>query len=283
MFVTIGLRKITYCIVIIACLAIGAAVIHTENRDETAELAVIMYHSVLKDSSRTGKYIVRPDSIESDIRYLNSCGYTSVSARDIISYTKGGSELPKKSYILTFDDGSYNNLVYVLPILEKYDAYAVISVVGSYSEEFSETDEANAAYSYLRWRDINTLKRSGRVEIGNHSYDFHKIANGRIGAKIAKYEDKAQYAERFSKDMRKCGALIEENCGIKMIVYTYPFGAYCDESEEILAKNGYEMTFTCNEGKNIISRDAASIKLLKRFNRNGNLTTAEFFRKCKIY
>lgn len=281
MFAVCRVRKILYYLTIALCFIIGIISIHTEEREER-ELVVIMYHSILKDSGRTGKYIVRPDSLEEDIKYLNERGYKSVPASKILDYTKGICDIPEKTFLLTFDDGNYNNLIYALPLLEKYDAYAVISIVGSYSEKFSDTDEANASYGYLRWSDINELKESGRVEIGNHSYNCHEVKSGRIGVKIGKYESQDEYAKRFFDDMQKTHTLLVENCEIEPFIYTYPFGAYCDESEGILSDNGYLMTFTCTEGKNFINKNNDSLKLLKRFNRHGNLTTWDFFQKCKI-
>lgn len=282
MFAVYSLRRMAYFLVLAACLIVCSASIHTEEIGDK-ELVVIMYHSILKDSERTGKYVVRPESVDNDIKYLMEHGYESVSASEVISYSMGEENLPDKAFMLTFDDGCYNNMVYLMPILEKYNANAVISVVGSYSEKFSEINEANAAYSYLRWCDIKQMKESGRVEFGNHSYDYHKIKNGRIGAKIVKYEEPEKYKTRFYNDMNKTHNLLLENCGIDTKIYTYPYGAYCDESEDVLKDNGYLMTFTCTEGKNYITSAPESIKLLKRFNRSGNFNTKDFFEKHKIY
>lgn len=281
MFTVVKLRIAAYFLVIGAAFAAAGAVIHTRAND-TVELPVIMYHSVLKDRSHTGKYIVTPESVESDIRYLAEHGYKSVPASALIEYAAGNDSLPEKPYLLTFDDGCYNNLVYILPLLEKYDAYAVISVVGSYSQEFSQTDEANAAYSYLRWSDISQLVQSGRVEIGNHSYNMHSIDGNRIGAKKGKYEDALSYAQAFTDDYTRTENLLRENCGIKPVIYTYPFGAYCNESEQILMENDYVMTLTCSEGINKLEHTAQSLRLLKRFNRHGCLDSYTFFEKCGI-
>ena len=70
---------------------------------------------------------------------------------------------------------------------------AVISIVGSYTDKFSETDEANLNYSYLRWKDINELISSGRVEFQNHTYNLHDNTHGRIGAKKKKGESDDEY------------------------------------------------------------------------------------------
>lgn len=252
------------------------------NAEEVIELPIIMYHSVLKDKNKTSKYIVTPESVEEDLIYLTKCGYKSVRASDIIKYVADGETLPEKPYLLTFDDGCYNNLTYVLPLLEKYDAYAVISVVGKYSEEFSQSDEVNAAYSYLRWSDINTLKKSGRVEFANHSYNMHSIDENRIGTKKISWESESEYIKRFSEDCNKTQKLLKENCDIEPIIYTYPFGAYCNESNKYLNENGFVMTFSCTEGINAITRNMECLKLLKRLNRHGNAQTEEFYITHKI-
>ncbi len=281
MFKIINIRKIIYFAVIFALTIASTAVIYTAQNNER-ELPVIMYHSILKDTHSTGKYVVTPKSFEEDLKFFADRGYKSVSAKEVIGFVNGENDLPEKPYLLTFDDGSYNNLTYVLPLLEKYDAYAVIGIVGSYSEKFSELDEANPAYSYLRWCDIKDMEKSGRVEFANHSYNFHSYDHNRMGARIKKGENKAEYQRIFLEDTLKTHNLLADNCQIDTKIYTYPFGSYCTESEDILKENGYIMTFTCNEGINIIGQNAEDLKLLKRFNRHGLLTTADFFERCKI-
>lgn len=283
MFVIFNIRRISAIFLSICVLMTAGGVFYVRSRAEDGvQLPILMYHSVLKDTSRTGKYIITPDRIESDLQYLAERGYKSVSASDVIAYATNDGKLPEKPYLITFDDGCYNNLTYVLPLLEKYDAYAVISVVGSYCEEFSENGEANAAYSYLRWEDITELNNTGRIEFGNHSYDMHSITSARIGSKIARGEDKWTYIDKFSRDCGKTQQLLADNCGITPVVYAYPFGAYCEESHNVLDEKGFVMTLTCTEGINELKRSADCLYLMKRFNRPGTLMTETFFEKCGI-
>ena len=83
------------------------------------KVPIIMYHSVLK--SRSNTYIVNPSVIENDFKYIKENGYTTITITDLINYVYNDSPLPEKPIIITFDDGHYNNLGYVLPLLEKYD------------------------------------------------------------------------------------------------------------------------------------------------------------------
>ena len=109
---------------------------------------IIMYHSILK--SQSGDYIVHPD----DLAYISSKGYTTITMTDLINYVYKDTPLPKKPIIITFDDGHYNNLGYAVPLLKKYNMKAVVSIVGKYTDTFSNSDEANLNYGYLRWKDI---------------------------------------------------------------------------------------------------------------------------------
>ena len=93
----------------------------------------------------------------------------------------GQAELPEKPVMITFDDGYYNNLIYVLPLLKKYDMKAVISIVGSFTERAQELNDQNPAYAHMIWADIKALAASGYVEIGSHSYALHSVDKGREG------------------------------------------------------------------------------------------------------
>ena len=181
--VVLGIRGAA--VFLLAALLIGAS---TKLPDPLAadsqgtELPILMYHSVLRDEKRSGKYIVSPHTIEEDLAYLSGHGYTAILPAELAGIVNRGGRLPEKPVIISLDDGYLNNLTYVLPLLEQYDMKAVIAVVGSYSEKFSEKPDPNPAYAHLTWADITLLADSGRVEIANHSYDMHR-QSPRRGAK----------------------------------------------------------------------------------------------------
>ena len=249
------------------------------SKTDGTDLLILMYHSVLRDTARTGKYVITPANFENDLIYLKNHGYTFVTAKQVIQYANTDAKLPEKPVLLTFDDGMYNNLEYVLPILEKHDAYAVFSVVGSYTDEYSEKDIKNPAYSYLRWCDINSLAKSGRIEFANHSYDFHASSGKRQGASKMRGESAFDYIEAFYSDTQKLQSEFLSNCNFEPYIYAYPFGNFNNESNRVLRKMGFLMSFSCIEGINRIERNADCLYLLKRFNRDGRLSSEEFFAK----
>ncbi len=93
---------------------------------------VLMYHRVLKDpfdeSHGTEAGIsISTSSFEKHIAYLAG-NYTVMSARDYIQRLRRNEPLPKKSVVITFDDGWLDNYTYAYPILKEYKVPATIFV-----------------------------------------------------------------------------------------------------------------------------------------------------------
>jgi len=279
MFYTVKLKTVIIIALIICALVpvVACAVTSAVSSDGVA-VPIIMYHSVLKNQRRLGKYVVTPDELESDMKYLRDKGYTTVFIQDLIDYVYNGKTLPEKPVILTFDDGYYNNNYYLLPLLKKYDMKAVISIVGTFADAEDETKTRNPNFSYLSWGDMDELIKTGYIEIQNHSYDMHKITSSRNGAKMRKGESLADYEAFLNSDIMKLQNLMEEKLGCKATAFVYPFGAYSRESSDIIKKMGFLATLSCTEGVNKITKDPQCLYMLKRYNRPHNKSVASFIK-----
>lgn len=248
------------------------------NNEREVVVPVIMYHSIVDDEKQVGDYCVNLNSVESDLRYLKENGYTSIFVEDLISYVYDNKELPEKPVIITADDGFYNNSFYLLPILEKYDMKATISIVGTYTEYIAVNDPHVPEYSYLTWDDINSMIESGRIEIANHTYNMHS-SEQRKGCGINPTESEEEYAKMFTEDIGLMQSLIKINTGISSDVFTYPFGNISKESVPLLKEMGIKATLSCYERPNYISHNENCLYEIGRYNRNGKYTTEEFMRK----
>ena len=109
------------------------------------------------------------------MQYLNENGYQSVSVEQVTAFVQNGAALPEKPIMLTFDDGYLSFAEYVLPLLKKYNQCAVLSVIGAYSDTYSQKEDRNVAYAHVTWEDVKALADSGRVDIENHTYNLHTI------------------------------------------------------------------------------------------------------------
>lgn len=243
-------------------------------------LHVLMYHNLLK--SRSGKYITSPDDFESDIKEIRRRGYEFVSPSEVISYAEGKGTLPQKAVMLTFDDGRYNNVYYGLPILERNDAKALFCIVGAFTE-FTVTsgDIDNPNYSHITWEELKYLQDTGRVEIGNHTYNMHKY-KPRFGIGRLPGESDAEYRLALDRDISALQSKFAEY-GIKAEVFSYPFGKITGICKEVLVKNGIKMTLTCTEGVSTVTKgDPSTLVDIKRYNRDGGYTTEQALNKAGI-
>ncbi len=246
------------------------------NNEPSIKIPIIMYHSILK--SKSGDYIIHPDVLEKDLIYIKENGYEAITMADLIDYVYENKPLPNKSIIITFDDGHYNNLTYVVPLLEKYNMKAVISIVGKYTDTYSESDETNPNYSYLRWKDINELINSGIIEFQNHTYDLHTLAS-RKGSMKKYCETKEHYSNVLSNDILKLQDAFKSNTNYVPNTFTYPFGAISKDSFGIIKDLGFKASLSCEKGVNYITKDTECLYLLKRNNRPSNISTEQFFKE----
>ncbi len=265
-----------------AAAAPAAAPGHAADPREEVVVPIIMYHSILKDPARAGDYIISPAVFEADLIYLMDHGYETVVVRDLIDYVDGVGVLPEKPVMITLDDGFYNNLTYALPILERMQMRAVVSIVGAYTDRFTETPDPNPNYAYLAWEEVQQLAGSGYVEIQNHSYDMHGQL-GRKGSARMRGESEEHYRKLFVGDTERAQSALREHTGEPPTAYAYPFGNACEEAERFLQEMGFRATLTCREQENIVRRgDPQSLFGLGRFNRASGERSAAFMRRAGI-
>lgn len=143
--------------------------------EEGTPLPVLMYHALLRNPNAWNDYVLSPDALEQDLIWLKAHGYSFVLPSQVIGFVQNRNPLPEKPVMITLDDGCLNHLTYLPEILERQDACAFLSVVGEYTEKADAEGEGHPEYSYLRSEDIGKLLQTGRVEIGNHSYNLHGL------------------------------------------------------------------------------------------------------------
>lgn len=245
---------------------------------EGVEIPIVMYHSVLKDRARLGKYVISPDEFESDLKYLKDNGYTTILMEDLINYTQGG-ELPEKPVLLTFDDGYYNNYLYAFELAKQYEAKFVISPIGFYADQYTDTPDENAYYSHATWPQLQEMRESGLVEIENHSYNLHKSNGSRLGVKKVSGETDAQYEKMLTEDVLKAQEEIEGHVGVRPTTFVYPFGAVSKGTPEIIRKLGFTATLSCEEHISTVTRDPESLFDLGRYLRVSGPSSEKFFEK----
>lgn len=243
-------------------------------------LPIIMYHSITDNPNKVSKYVISTKMFEDDLIFLKEKGYTTVTMDEVINYVKGDGELPLKPILLSFDDGYYNNYCYGYSLLKKYNMKAVISIIGRYTDLYTENQEKNPSYSHITWGEIEEMIKSGHVEIQNHSYDLHSNDKGRNGAKKKLGESKEAYAEFLKNDIGRLQVEIEKHTGYTPTTFTYPFGGISNDSCEILEDMGFEATLSCEEKVNYLIKDEDEcLKMMNRFLRSNKVDAKSILSK----
>lgn len=229
---------------------------------------IIMYHQV--KNIELGKDVITPAEFESDLVFLTENNYNTITMTQLIDYVYHDVVLPDNPIILTFDDGYLSTYHNVFPLLQKYQTKIVLSIVGKSTDDFSKVNDNNVNYAHLTWKHVKEMQESGLVEIQNHTYNMHKVINGRYGSGQKYNEEFYEYEKALTNDV----LAFQDRClamtGWSPTTFTYPYGKYNDNSEQILKSLGYKATLSCRYGVNRINKDPEKLFGLKRMCRAHN-------------
>lgn len=242
-----------------------------EDSRPSVEIPIIMYHGIIADSSKEKEYFISKSRFESDLKWIQQEGYTTIFPSQLIDYVENGAALPEKPIILSFDDGYCNNYINAFPLLQKYEMKATIAVIGIESDISSNDVYRVPVSCNLSWGEIALLSKSGLIEFSNHSYDLHETNRGRKGANIKSGESVDHYREVLTEDLIKNQSLIETATGRLPNVFVWPFGAYPQNgcADLILKDLGFKATFNSYQRTSTVEKgNADSLFGLGRYLRN---------------
>ncbi|MBL3583269.1 polysaccharide deacetylase family protein [Oleidesulfovibrio alaskensis] len=170
----------------------------------TKSLPVLMYHYVSKCE---GSISVDPRTFEDHCRTLAARGWHGISLHEAEQFLLNGTPLPRRSVLITFDDGYLDNYIYAWPVLKKYGHKAVIFAVTSKIENhatlrptiddiregrarpdalpqvdkpFIEIAEgvAERQDTFFSWSEARAMEASGVITIAAHSHSHANIFCG---------------------------------------------------------------------------------------------------------
>ncbi|MDF2587355.1 MAG: polysaccharide deacetylase [Anaerocolumna sp.] len=237
---------------------------------------IVMYHQV-KDKN-LGKNAISAYEFESDLKYLSENNYNVITVNQLIDHVYNGKELPLNPIVLTFDDGYLNTYKFVFPLLKQYNMPIVLSVVGKCIDDFSRVCDDNVNYAHITWDQLREMYDSGLVEIQNHTYDLHKIKNGRYGCYQVKDESLEHYQNILTDDLTKLQDKVKDITNYNPTTFTYPYGKYNDTTESIIKNLGFKATLSCTYGINVISENPETLFGLKRMCRSHNYDIEELLK-----
>ena len=265
MILTIPKRAIAILLALAVIAAATVAAVKAE--PQTVRLPVLMYHHLSEKSRSWGAYVISPEQFRNDLIYLRDQGYQTITAAQLVLFAAGKAELPEKPVLITFDDGYESFYAYAFPILKELEMSAVLSVIGTYTEQYSNAIDHNVQYAHVTWDEIAEMANTGLVEIGNHTYNLHTLKD-RKGCRIKQGENEDAYRKMLADDLQMLQDKVKEVTGQEPIVFTYPYGSICSQGCELVRQMGFPISLGCEEKINRLTPgDPDSLQTLKRFNR----------------
>jgi len=199
---------------------------------------ILMYHK-LDASLRTqvgwqqrlrNPSVLSIKDFDSQMSYLQSQGYRSISLNDFIAYMRGKDTLPGKSIIITFDDGDASHYSMAYPILLKYGLKGTFFVI---------TDAIDSPGS-LSLTQMKEMLRNG-MAIESHSVTHRLLPS------LPKQE--------LMRELRESRKILEEKLGKAVDFFAVPGGIYNSEVITMARKVGYLGMVTSKLGMNDITSD----------------------------
>ena len=181
---------------------------------------VLMYHSI--GIAKLNPYVVSRERFEMDMQYLKKNGFTTISTDELYNFITKHKPVPKKSVLITFDDGYEDNYTNAFPILKKLDFKATIFVI---------TGSVDKGKQYLSSAQLKEMQKNG-IDIESHTNLHQKLGT-------CTYDDQLK-ALKISK------AYIEKTLNKTVRYISYPFGNYNSDTLKAVNASGYDMAFTTN-------------------------------------
>jgi peptidoglycan/xylan/chitin deacetylase (PgdA/CDA1 family) len=191
----------------------------------TPTVPVLMYHSVTDDPPRsTRRLSVHPETFAAQLATLKRHGYTTLRFAELGAALRGGTPIPERSIVLTFDDGYADFHHHALPSLETYGFTATVFVTTGWLEDAGAEAAGEPLDRMLTWAQVREVAGAG-VEIGAHSHSH---------AQLDQIPDSA-----LREELQHSKALLESGIGRSVHSLAYPFGYSSRRVRDQVASSGY--------------------------------------------
>lgn len=212
-------------------------VIFIQDQTNAKNVPILLYHHLLTEEENTfenNSAILSVDKFQKQMEFLYDNGYNTITLDELERFLKGEVDLPKKSIVITFDDGYKSNYIYAHPILKQYGFKATIFLVSSWNTEKIVPFDPNEI-QYLSWEEIE--KGRDVFEYASHTHAMHVLDDNKKGYLVTKPLGEVKEDLQAAMDLLDTRSL------------AYPYGHYNNETLETLKDLGYTMAFTVKSGK----------------------------------
>jgi peptidoglycan/xylan/chitin deacetylase (PgdA/CDA1 family) len=193
------------------------------------KVPILCYHQFAKVGNACSSPQCLPaDIFERQMKYLKDNGYHVISPEQLIAFLEYRQSIPKKSVMITIDDGYRSAYTIAYPILKKYGYQATL---------FVYTGFIGISSKAITWKQLRELKSNG-FSIGSHTM-YHSDLSKQLDA-----ESKEDYKKRLRREIKKSKQIIDKKLSQDTYLFAYPFGRLNRTVSKMTKQAGYKLAVT---------------------------------------
>jgi peptidoglycan/xylan/chitin deacetylase (PgdA/CDA1 family) len=168
---------------------------------------VLMYHSIAPDPGPTS---IPVDVFRSQIQALRDSGYQAISLSELPRWQRHETELPRRTVMITFDDGFADFADAAFPILREHQMVATVFLPTACMGKKESWIGANVPpRPLMSWDTVLDLARQG-IEFGGHSVTHADLT--------------VLPAEKMREEIERSQAELAERLGHPVDTFAPPYG-----------------------------------------------------------
>ncbi len=199
-------------------------------------LGILTYHRIAprRPGEPAPTWNVTPARFTEQIQGLIARGFHPLAMSDALEYARSGEKFPRRSFIVTFDDGYEGVYRYAYPVLRRFNVPATIYLATAYLDQDEPFPFDDWARDVVRrfgtppdaWRPLTReqcreMASSSQIELGCHTHTHQSF----VGDEDA-----------FRRDVAESMSVLSSEFGVTYPSFSFPFGRY---DEQLLAAARY--------------------------------------------
>lgn len=197
-------------------------------------IPILCYHQFSPGAKTSHQLAVAAQVFEEQLAYLAHNGFQVIPLAELDAILSRKLPVPKKTVVLTIDDGYRSIYTIAYPLLKKYNFPATI---------FLYTDFVGGAAA-LSWRQLQEMQNSGLIDVQSHTKTHTSLA---VTANDA---NQTTYKARVLNEIQQAEQMLERHLGTKPRYLSYPYGDSSDYTVGVLKQSGYALAMTVERGPN---------------------------------
>jgi peptidoglycan/xylan/chitin deacetylase (PgdA/CDA1 family) len=203
---------------------------------------ILTYHRFAETCS--SPLCMPAEIFDRQMRFLKENGYHVITPDNLMDFLYYRRGLPKKSVMITVDDGYRSAYDIAYPILKHYGFKATLMIYTSF---------VGVSKQAITWDQLRKLKAEG-FTIGSHTILHTDLTNLRPG------ESQEEFVQRIFQELNGSKKILDQKIGQDTYVLAYPFGYYDQRVIAMARQAGYKMAVSVVRGGNPFFANTLSLR-----------------------